>query len=149
LPHFALYKDQLVALGIVPGDPDSATKVFANLKTELDKERAARIIGQVELDVLTRAVKDLTISADKFAAQIPTLEDKVKHLENMVASGLNEARVWELCLEHTTRANKDSKKQNARLTKKLVSKSFGLIRNILSFWNYYLSGPTFTRRVRC
>jgi hypothetical protein len=34
--------------------------------------------------VLTRAVKDLKIYADRFAAQIPTLEDKVKHHENKV-----------------------------------------------------------------
>jgi hypothetical protein len=30
-----------MALGIVSGDPDSATKAFADLKTELDKEKAA------------------------------------------------------------------------------------------------------------
>jgi hypothetical protein len=52
--------------------------------------------------VLTRAVKDLKISIDRFVAQISTLEDKVKHLENKVVDGLNEVRAWELCLEHTT-----------------------------------------------
>jgi hypothetical protein len=45
-----------MALGIVPGDPDLATKAFADLKTELDKERVARIAIQVEIDVLTRVV---------------------------------------------------------------------------------------------
>jgi hypothetical protein len=30
-----------MALGVVPSDPDSATKAFANLKAKLDKERAA------------------------------------------------------------------------------------------------------------
>jgi hypothetical protein len=30
-----------MALGIVPGDPDSATSAFADLKAKLDKERAA------------------------------------------------------------------------------------------------------------
>jgi hypothetical protein len=30
-----------MALVIVPGDPESATKDFADLKAELDKERAA------------------------------------------------------------------------------------------------------------
>jgi hypothetical protein len=29
------------------------------------------------------------ISANRFATQIPTLEDKVKHLENKVVDGLN------------------------------------------------------------
>jgi hypothetical protein len=41
LPHFTVYRDQLIDLGVVPGDPDSATKAFAELKIELDKERAA------------------------------------------------------------------------------------------------------------
>jgi chromosome segregation ATPase len=138
-----------MALGIVPGDPDLVTKAFANLKTELDKERAARIASQVEIDVLTRAVQDLKIFVDRFAAQIPTLEDKIKHLKNKVVDGLNEVRARELCLERTTRANEDYKKQNARLTKKLESKSFDRIRNIPSFLNYFLSDPSLTRRVRC
>jgi hypothetical protein len=47
--------------------------------------------------MLTQAVKDLKISADRFIAQIPTLEDKVKHLENKVVDGLNEVRARELC----------------------------------------------------
>jgi hypothetical protein len=42
--------------------------------------------------VLTRVVKDLKISTDRFVAQIPTLEDKVKNLENKVVDGLNEVR---------------------------------------------------------
>jgi hypothetical protein len=63
--------------------------------------------------VLTRAVKDLKISSDRFTAQIPTLEDKVKHFENKVVDGLNEVRARELCLECTTQANEDYKKQNA------------------------------------
>jgi hypothetical protein len=56
------------------------------LKAKLDKERAAQITCQVEIDVLTRAVKDLKISADRFTAQIPTLKGKVKHLENKVVN---------------------------------------------------------------
>jgi hypothetical protein len=40
-----------MALGIVPCDSNSATKAFADLKGELDKERAAQIAGQVEIDV--------------------------------------------------------------------------------------------------
>jgi predicted nucleic acid-binding Zn-ribbon protein len=71
---------------------------------------------------VTRAVKDLKISTDKFAAQIPNLEEKVKHLENKVVDGLNEVRARELCLEGTTKANDDYQKQNAQLTKKLESK---------------------------
>jgi predicted nucleic acid-binding Zn-ribbon protein len=71
---------------------------------------------------LTRAVKDLKISADKFAAQIPDLEEKVKHLENKVIDGLNEIRAKELYLERTTKANGNYQKQNAQLTQNLESK---------------------------
>jgi hypothetical protein len=99
--------------------------------------------------VLTRAIKDLKISTDRFAAQIPTLEDKVKHLKNKVMDELKEVRAQELYLECTTRANEDYKKQNARLTKKSKSKSFGHIRNIPSFLNYFLSSFALTRRVGC
>jgi hypothetical protein len=104
-----------MALGIFPGDPDSTAKAFTGLKIELDKEKAARKVAQIEVDTLTRAVQDLKIFADKFVVQIPTLKDKV-------VDGLNEVRARELYLERTTRANDDYKKQNARLTKKLESK---------------------------
>jgi hypothetical protein len=80
--------------------------------------------------VLTQTVKDLKISTDRFAAQIPTVEDKVKHLEDKVVDGLNEVRAQELSLERTTQANGDYKKQNAQLSKKLESKSFGRIRTV-------------------
>jgi hypothetical protein len=72
--------------------------------------------------VLSRAVRDLRISVDRFATHIPTLEDKVKHLEEKVVEGLNEVRVRELCFERTTHANDDYLKQVAQLTKKLESK---------------------------
>jgi hypothetical protein len=42
-----------MALGIVPSDLDSAAKAFADLK-----------VAHIEVDTLTRAVKDLKISAD-------------------------------------------------------------------------------------
>jgi hypothetical protein len=68
LACFVVYRDQLIALGIVPGDIDSATKAFADLKTELDNEKAVSKAAQIEVDTLSRAVKDLKISADKFTA---------------------------------------------------------------------------------
>jgi outer membrane murein-binding lipoprotein Lpp len=83
--------------------------------------------------VLTPAVKDLKITTDKFASQISTLEDKVKHLENKVVDGLNEVRAWELCLELTTQANDDYKKHNAQLTKKLE------ISPLIAFRTFYHS----------
>jgi outer membrane murein-binding lipoprotein Lpp len=75
------------------------TKAFAGLKADLDAKKATRIMAQVKADVLSWAVQDLNISTDRFSTQIPTLEDKVKHLENKVLDGLNEIRAWELCLE--------------------------------------------------
>jgi hypothetical protein len=81
-----------MALGIIPSDLNSATKAFIDLKLELDKEKAAQKVAQIEVDTLAQAVKDLKLSADKFVAQIPTLEDQVKHLENKVMDGLNKAR---------------------------------------------------------
>jgi chromosome segregation ATPase len=110
-----------MTLGIVPGDSDSATKAFADLKTELDKEKTAWKAAQIKVDMLTWAVKVWKILADKFAAQVPTLEDKVKHLENKVVDGLNEVRAWELCLKHNSWANDDFKKQNTHLTRKRES----------------------------
>jgi hypothetical protein len=70
-----------MALGNVFGHPDSATKAFANLKTEVDNEKAALKAAQIEVDTLALVVKDLKIYADRFPGQIPTLEDKVKHLK--------------------------------------------------------------------
>jgi hypothetical protein len=40
-----------MAHGIVPGDPDSTAKAFVDLKTELDKEKTARIAAQIIIDV--------------------------------------------------------------------------------------------------
>jgi chromosome segregation ATPase len=121
--YFAEYKDQLLALGIIPGAPGSEAKALANLKVDLDEEKAARVATQVEVDVLSRAVHDLKVFADRFATQIPTLEDKVKHLEDKVVEGLKEVRAWELCLERTTQANYNYQKEVTQLTKKLESKS--------------------------
>jgi hypothetical protein len=84
--------DQLMALGFIPSDPDLASKAFANWEADLDEEKATRLAAQIEVDVLTWVVKVLKISADRFGSQIPTLKDKVKHLENKVVEGLKEVR---------------------------------------------------------
>jgi hypothetical protein len=39
--YIAEYKDQLVTLGVIPGVPGSEEKAFANLKANLDEEKAA------------------------------------------------------------------------------------------------------------
>jgi predicted nucleic acid-binding Zn-ribbon protein len=96
----AEYKDQLMALGVIPGAPGSEAK--AELKVALGKEKDARVTTQVEADVLSWAVRDLKVSTNRLASQIPTLEDKVKHLEDKVVEGLNGVRAQELYLESTT-----------------------------------------------
>jgi hypothetical protein len=110
-----------MTLGVVPGDLDSVTKAFADLRAELE-EKAAQEIAQTEVDTLTRVVKDLRISTDRFTIQIPTLEEKVKHLENMVVDGLNEVGARELCLERTTITNHNYKKEKVQLIRKQESK---------------------------
>jgi hypothetical protein len=119
-----------MALGTVLGDPDLGTNAFANLKTKLDNEKATQKEAQIDVDTPAQVVKDLKISANKFIAEIPTLEDKVIYIENQVVDGLNEVRARELYLECTTHANNDYKKQNAQLTNKLESKSLGRFRKI-------------------
>jgi hypothetical protein len=118
----AEYKNQLMALGIIPSAPGSKAKAFTDLKADLDEEKAAQVTAQTEVDLLSRAIRDLKISTNRFATQIPTLEDKVKHLEDKVVEGLNEVRAWELCLERTTRANDNYQTQVAQLTRKIESK---------------------------
>jgi hypothetical protein len=81
-----------MALGVILGALGSESKAFTDLKADLDEEIAARVTAQIEADVLSWAVRDLKISANRFATQIPTLEDKVKHLEDKVVEGLNEVR---------------------------------------------------------
>jgi predicted nucleic acid-binding Zn-ribbon protein len=105
-----------MALGIVPRDQDSAAKAFADLKAELAKEKATRETAQIEISTLTQTVESMKTTADKFAGQIPTLEEKIKHLENKVSDGLNEVRAKELSLECTTVANEEYKKKNSQLT---------------------------------
>jgi hypothetical protein len=42
-----------MALGIILGAPGSEAKAFTNLKADLDEEKAARVIAQIETDVLS------------------------------------------------------------------------------------------------
>jgi predicted nucleic acid-binding Zn-ribbon protein len=58
-------------------------------------------------------VEDLKKSVDRFTAQIPDLEEKIKHLDNKVLDGLTELRTKELNLERTTKVNRDYKSQNS------------------------------------
>jgi hypothetical protein len=82
-----------VALGIIPGAPDSPAKAFPDLKADLDEEKVTQLIAQIDVDVLSRVVRNLKISADRFASQIPILEDKVKHLQNKVVVGTHKTMI--------------------------------------------------------
>jgi hypothetical protein len=62
---------QLMALGIVPDDPDSVAKAFVDLKTELDKEKTARIAAQIKMDMLTQVVKDQKMLANSLPLKSP------------------------------------------------------------------------------
>jgi hypothetical protein len=114
--------EQLSALGVILGNPNSTAKAFTNLKEELAREKAAQATVQIEVEMITQAVNDIKISAGKFAAQIPILEEKVKHLDSKDIDGLTELRARELRMECTTKANDDFSSQNAKLTSKLESK---------------------------
>jgi hypothetical protein len=123
MTSFVEYKDQLLALGVIPSAPGSEAKAIADLKADLDEEKATRVAAQVKADVLSSVVRDLKVSTDGFASQIPTLKDKVKPLVDKVVEGLKEVRARELCLECTAHANDNYQKEVAHLTKKLESKS--------------------------
>jgi hypothetical protein len=41
----AEYKDQLMALGVIPGALGSEAKAFADLKADLDEEKATRVVA--------------------------------------------------------------------------------------------------------
>jgi uncharacterized coiled-coil protein SlyX len=101
--------EQLMPLGVEPGDQNLATKSLAAPKAELVEEKAGREKAQAEVETLAWAVVDLKNSVDKFAAQIPVLEEKVKRLDNKVIDTLNDACAKELSLERVTKANEDYK----------------------------------------
>jgi chromosome segregation ATPase len=119
---FMIFMEQLTTLVVQPRDQDLAAKSLATLKVELMEEKAAREKAQAKNKTLAQAVEDLKKTANKFATQIPVLEDKVKHLDNKVLDTLTEARAKELSLERVTKANEDYKNQNTQLTTKLKSK---------------------------
>jgi hypothetical protein len=66
-----------MALGIVPGVLDSAAKAFVDQKAELDKEKAAQIAAQIEINVLTQAVKDLKFLLIGLSLESPLLKTRL------------------------------------------------------------------------
>jgi hypothetical protein len=45
-----------MALGIIPDALGSEAKAFANLEADLDEEKVAQVVAQIEADVLSRTV---------------------------------------------------------------------------------------------
>jgi chromosome segregation ATPase len=110
--HASAFMEQLTILSVEPRDQDSAAKSLTTLKSELEEEKAAQEKAQVEVETLAWVVDDLKKSADRFATQIPILEEKVKHLDNKVLDMLNDACANEVSLEQITKGNEDYKNQN-------------------------------------
>jgi hypothetical protein len=106
----------LTTLSVDPVHKDSAARYLASLKSKLVNEKAAQKEAKGEVQTLARACADLKKMADKFAAQVPKLEQKV-------LDGLTELHIKELSLEQTTKASEEHKSENARLTKKLSESS--------------------------
>jgi septal ring factor EnvC (AmiA/AmiB activator) len=79
-----------MALNIMPRDLDSATKSLTTLKAELVEAKTICKKAQVEAETLARAVKELKKTTDQFLAQVPALEEKVKHLNNTILDLLTE-----------------------------------------------------------
>jgi phage-related tail protein len=84
--------EQLTSLGVDPRDNDSAARYLTSLKSELADEKAAQKEDKDELQTLACACDDLKKTADKFAAQVTELEQKV-------LVGLSELCSEELSLE--------------------------------------------------
>jgi chromosome segregation ATPase len=133
--------EQLTTLDVELGDQDSAIKLFATLKNELAEEKAARVKAQADAETLAREVEDLKKMVDRFAARVPTLEEKLKQLDNKVLDSLTEHRAHELNLEQTTKVSEDYRNQNTRLLKKLERMSSLLISpdSLFEFTNQVLT----------
>jgi hypothetical protein len=66
--------EQLVELGIEPGDHDSAAKSLAALKNELVEEKFTHEKSQTNVEALTRAVEELKRTIDQLTSWVPSLE---------------------------------------------------------------------------
>jgi predicted nucleic acid-binding Zn-ribbon protein len=76
--------EQLVALGVEPGDQDSTTKSLTSLKNELAKEKLAQEKAQTDVETLTWTVEELNKTTNQLTTWVHSLGDQVKHLDNKV-----------------------------------------------------------------
>jgi predicted nucleic acid-binding Zn-ribbon protein len=70
-----------VALGAVPSEQVSTAKTLSDLKSKLAKEKATRNTSRIEVKTLAQALEGIKNTAYKFAVQIPSLEERIKYLD--------------------------------------------------------------------
>jgi hypothetical protein len=63
-----------MALGVIPNASGSEAAALADLKADLDEEKAAQVTPQVEADVHPRIVHDLKILPTGFPPKSPLLK---------------------------------------------------------------------------
>jgi hypothetical protein len=82
--------EQLMVLGMVPGDPDSAAKAFPNLKDELAKEKVIQETTQSKVETLTDVDINTSDTSTPTHNQIsgPITQARACQLNNQVSSFL-------------------------------------------------------------
>jgi predicted nucleic acid-binding Zn-ribbon protein len=70
-----------MALGAVPSEQVSTAKTLSDLKAKLAKEKATRNTSRIEVKTLAQALEGIKNTAYKFAVQIPSLEERIKYLD--------------------------------------------------------------------
>jgi hypothetical protein len=83
LTYFAKYRDQLMALAIIPGDLDSTAKTFADLKASLDEEKAAWLTARLKLMYWVRQSKTWRFSQTGSPPKSPLLKIRLNTLWTM------------------------------------------------------------------
>jgi hypothetical protein len=82
--------EQLMVLGMVPGDPDSAAKAFPNQKDELAKEKVIQETAQSKVETLTDVDINTSDTSTPTHNQIsgPITQARACQLNNQVSSFL-------------------------------------------------------------
>jgi predicted nucleic acid-binding Zn-ribbon protein len=66
--------EQLVALGVTPGDQKSAADTIVTLRNELADVKRAQEKAQTNVETLSQAVEELKKMTDQLSAHVPSLE---------------------------------------------------------------------------
>jgi hypothetical protein len=108
--------EELVALGVKPGDQDSAAKSIVALKNEPTDGKLAWEKAQIDAETLSQAVEELKKTADLLVAHVRSLDIQVKILNNKIADLNTELHARELSLKRTTAASGNFQCQSTQLT---------------------------------